>query len=519
MLLTSASSSDSEMTPNDTRTIFLSRGGGLDDAASVSSISCGISVEQGSNHTQSSRSTNSSFEQEEEEEPSLLASHSDTSDSTLWSAARSVDAELVQDHASTTSSTDDDDDSEAIGTMSTPSCISPNSSFSVRQSMIDSSLSSLLHLLSSPNVSFDKPKDSLNTPPTTEQLSVYNHNSERVSVCSQSNSMGSTTSEETTNTTNTTGGHSEHPSSTMEVPIPRHELSSFLRVSRHLFPSESTANDNSTELSKGPTLENTNIINDILKALKLDITLNQEDTLLPTIPPTPPSLPPLHDDPKASHESKTDETTLKAMIQTHLPKDFICPICKDVIVGAVVLDCRCSASTCCMSCIETLRKEAHVDPSFDEATPEMKDETKDKDDDDDDDDFVLVQKPPTAMDRRKALSCPSCHVHYNNMVPCNPLDVAILNVVQNLKSSRETMELQRHFYQRLSNWRKQVLERHDRVAKRKEELRSILMKQLIQEEKEVLKRNRIRRKRWCVVREVTLFAAAAFVGINTLMRK
>ena len=190
-------------------------------------------------------------------------------------------------------------------------------------------------------------------------------------------------------------------------------------------------------------------------------------------------------------------------------------MCKDIIVGAVVLDCRCNASTYCMSCIDTVRKDAQVDPC-DDLTHKMEEI------DDEEDEFVLVPKPPTAMDRKKALSCPSCQVHYNNIVLCNPLDVAILNVVQNLRDepgSNHVINIQRHFYQRLSNWRKNVLQRHDRVARRKEELRSILMKQLIQEEKEVLKRNRIKRKRWNVVREVTLFAAAAFVGINTIMRK
>lgn len=484
MMIMNSPSSDSLVTsenmgPNN---IMLTR---CDEDHSISSISCGMSLEE---HNLQNYSARASFE--EEAEPSLSES---MSGSTISSSS---DAEHADDASAT--STDEEE------SLSSGGPISRNSSFSLRHSMIGSSLSSLLDLLSNADFSFEQ--TSVNT--TAQSTSI---NTSASASASKSASMTSTT-----HSVNTFRSKHEEPSSD-ELPIPRHELSSFLRVSRHLLSSESTNNSLKSPTTSASSLAlDKDVINEVLKALELDLKINQgDDVLLPVVPPSPPQFSSRRDPTKAAlHESdnKNKRTPHKVLIESHLPKEFVCPLCNDIIIGAVVLDCRCNASTCCMGCIEKVRKEAQLNP-------------EEKECDDEDEEFVLVKTPPTASDRQKAISCPSCYVTYNNIVQCNPLDVAILNVVQNLRSTSDGMtrdhvrEVQFNFYDRLSEWRTEVLLRHESVARQREELRKLLLNQLIQEEKEVMKRTRIKKRRWVVVREVTLFAAAALVGINTILRK
>ena len=475
MLITNVASSDSEMaSENMGPNIMLIRG---DEDNSISSISCEMCSER-SLQADSSSASESCFQDE-----SLSESITDSSISTGSEVEHA-------DDASATSS----DEEEHLSSDSGP--ISQNSSFSLRHSMIGSSLASLFDLQSIPtSFSFD------NTLSTEE----------KISVCSsaQNSSTSAASMISTTHSIKTCQTKQKEPSSD-ELPIPRHELSSFLRVSRHLL-SSGTTDTTSVKSSPKASLDRTQVINEVLKAMELDLKINQDDELLPIVPPRPPNFP--SRSPNPSHES--NETSHKALIESHLPKEFICPLCKDIIIGAVVLDCRCRESTCCMACIEKVRKNAQLLNSEEKECDEEEDE-----------EFVLVKTPPTASDRKRALSCPSCHVTYNNIVQCNPLDVAILKVVQNLRSVSEdemtidnVREVQFNFYDRLSEWRTEVLRRHEVVARRREEVRNALLNQLIQEEKEVMKRTRRKRRQWGVVREVTLVAAAALVGINTIFRK
>ena len=218
-----------------------------------------------------------------------------------------------------------------------------------------------------------------------------------------------------------------------------------------------------------------------------------------SLPPAPPEF--THRDELAplSHDAE------QAIINM-LPSEFVCPICNCVIVGAVVLSCGCSRSTCCMQCIEN--GNPHSNPSaFD---TDEKDVVCD-------DDYVFVEKPPphirslkcqqaspAASTTTKTTSrtppntgrqiCPSCKKMNALLVPCNALDVAILNTIVALSTTRNEdgsiIAFKHEYYRRLQRWRETLLTRRKLFGEVSDRKRQEMLAMLIEAEEETLWKKR-----------------------------
>ncbi|KAG7364942.1 hypothetical protein IV203_038145 [Nitzschia inconspicua] len=174
--------------------------------------------------------------------------------------------------------------------------------------------------------------------------------------------------------------------------------------------------------------------------------------LLP-LPPTPPET--------------TIRTSYPSMVaycaEDHLPSDFICGICKDVIVGACTLDCGCDASMVCAICFEQSQ-----DGSPEEAKQDVCDQMG----------FVWIEDA--------ARECPTCHGKVNTKVHCHALDVAILHIIRDLPDSNERLEGMKHnYYTRLATWRATVYDRNERSNKQITAQHDELLARLIQEEERI----------------------------------
>ena len=143
--------------------------------------------------------------------------------------------------------------------------------------------------------------------------------------------------------------------------------------------------------------------------------------LLP-LPPSPPALPALID------------PTIGSNIRSYNARDMIsechvCTICKDVVVGALTLDCGCSLPTVCTSCWESTTNQNSA----------LSNELG----------FVMVEQ------RRRY--CPSCSRPVTSSIPSKALDVAILHIVQNLDCRDVGVcSVQQSYYLRLEAWRSNI---------------------------------------------------------------
>ncbi len=168
---------------------------------------------------------------------------------------------------------------------------------------------------------------------------------------------------------------------------------------------------------------------------------------------------PLPPKPSASNLTKSPKESPYATYRAedHLPCEFVCGICKDVLVGACILDCNCSSSTVCMNCWED------GDHNQQDFAKRM--------------DFVWVE------DSKK---CPSCHSNAEIKVYCHALDVAILRIIQALSDVDPSVSsLKQSYFHRLSVWRKTVSDRNERLRKEKMIRDDELLARLIQEEERV----------------------------------
>ena len=204
--------------------------------------------------------------------------------------------------------------------------------------------------------------------------------------------------------------------------------------------------------------------------------------------PAPLPLPPLP--PVPSHIENHVNPLITACpysAQDILPSNFVCPLCKDVIVGALTLDCGCASSVICSPCWETSTQGQHH---------EMSDELG----------YVWV-------DQRK--DCPSCRGNVNSNVPCHALDVAILQIVQNLSSQDPKAEsLKRNYYSRLEAWRTTVLERNIAKSQKQTMEHDEILARLIQEEENVLwERHQCREKALSDTTRNLLFLGQAAVAL------
>jgi hypothetical protein len=169
--------------------------------------------------------------------------------------------------------------------------------------------------------------------------------------------------------------------------------------------------------------------------------------LLP-LPPTPEA--------RASTASSRDLPEVTYHAEDLVPSDFVCSICKDVLVGACILDCNCRSSTVCMGCWE------NIDCDRQDLAARM--------------DYVWVESK----------KCPSCHSNADVKVSCHALDVAILRIIQDLPDSDASVAcLKQKYFSRLSKWRKTVSDRNERYIREKAIRDDELLARLIQEEERV----------------------------------
>lgn len=198
-----------------------------------------------------------------------------------------------------------------------------------------------------------------------------------------------------------------------------------------------------------------------------------------------PNLLPLPPIPEARVVAASSERILEVTYQAEdfLPSDFVCGICKDVLVGACILDCNCCSSTVCMSCW----KEADCDRQ--DLATRM--------------DFVWVESKKR---------CPSCHCNAEIKAYCHALDVAILRIIQDLPDSDVSLScLKQKYYSRLSTWRETVSDRNERYRREQSFRDDELLARLIQEEERVFwdaTRSRTRKRSFFSSNKFRVFSQA-----------
>ena len=237
---------------------------------------------------------------------------------------------------------------------------------------------------------------------------------------------------------------------------------------------------------------------------------SEEDGMasLPLPPPQPPTniLNSFADPPSLSQDARS-------AIVANLPDEFICPICDDVIVGAVVVGCGCPRSTCCFQCIEGGGSK----PSAEPFPPEIEEI-----DEEEEEDYVMVEKSPETTQFKyentklqelpvkpsgtnrstpcgKA-TCTSCGKVDALVVPCHALDVAICNSISNLSksSSENETDIQAflyYYYHRLEEWRLELLSRRNALEEERDHRRQKVLALLIEAEEAALWSDRSKERR------------------------
>mmetsp|Transcript_31083 Transcript_31083/g.90965 ORF Transcript_31083/g.90965 Transcript_31083/m.90965 type:complete len:610 (+) Transcript_31083:128-1957(+) len=229
---------------------------------------------------------------------------------------------------------------------------------------------------------------------------------------------------------------------------------------------------------------------------------------LPLPPPQPPAdfLNTFDDLPSLSQDARRS-------IVDALPQEFSCPICSDIIVGAVVVGCGCPRSTCCFQCVDGGADKPSAQPS----APEIEEI------DEDEDDYVVVErpsetapskhqsehqdlpvKPTAAINQTQTASCsiatcPSCGKTDSLVVPCHALDVAICNAINNLCSlpserGDSLRAFQYYYYRRIEEWRAELLRRRNVLEEEKDLLRQNMLAMLIEAEEEAIWSDKAKKK-------------------------
>ncbi len=142
-----------------------------------------------------------------------------------------------------------------------------------------------------------------------------------------------------------------------------------------------------------------------------------------------------------------------------IPSNFVCPCCKDVLVGALALACGCTVCTACCD----------VDDVVPSEMPE--------------------QEGYIWIGRRL---CPSCHRPVESSVPCHALDMAILHILETLDTSRQnskTQSMMIAYYSRLEIWRQTVIARNETRLRQQALNEDEMLARLIEEEEEILWQN------------------------------
>ena len=157
----------------------------------------------------------------------------------------------------------------------------------------------------------------------------------------------------------------------------------------------------------------------------------------------------------------TDAVNVPYVAEDHLPTDFICGLCKDVIVGACTLDCGCSSAVVCASCFESTNE-----------TPERSHDASDQLG------FVWIEDGER--------ECPTCHGNVSTKVHCHALDVAILHIIRDLPRNDAKLDcLKRNYYSRLATWRSTVYNRNESRNRQLAAQQDEMLARLIQEEERI----------------------------------
>jgi hypothetical protein len=197
-------------------------------------------------------------------------------------------------------------------------------------------------------------------------------------------------------------------------------------------------------------------------------------TALIPIPPQPPML-------RSTALNNNDGCGRQVMYcaEDHLPFDFICGLCKDVIVGAVALDCGCSNSTVCAPCWESDDCPDRASPSgrYQDVSDQMG--------------FVWIE--------RSSRKCPSCQTTVNTKLHCHALDVAILQIIRDTTENYDDDDnnnnnsttiakiecLKQNYYSRLAAWRATVYDRNETRTKQRTAEHDEVLARWIQAEEEI----------------------------------
>jgi hypothetical protein len=183
---------------------------------------------------------------------------------------------------------------------------------------------------------------------------------------------------------------------------------------------------------------------------------DEKKELLDIVEP-PTNLLPIPPAPLKNHIDDSFEEDCSYCAKEHLPENFICNICKDVIVGALSLSCGCVSSTVCSSCWE-------AKTSF---SPEVSAEKMG---------YVWVDKNISPI-------CPSCSTNIKSTLYCHALDVAIFQIILNLPvKDDKARSLKKSYFSRLEVWRCIVMERNERRTRDEATRRDELLARLLQEE-------------------------------------
>ncbi len=360
--------------------------------------------------------------------------------------------------------------------------------------------------------------------------------------------------------------------------ISRHELQSFLNVGHLLIQQQQQLSSSTVEASFDWNLNNDNIINEcnwekfgiiadeILSIMEpnlnlhshslknpfvrhstnssnADITTGTDSTTSTTLIREPPLLTTKEieqcqkyrdifcTDKNSKSTSTKSTTTINRMNEiitsSSFPTEFQCPLCHNLLIGCIILDCGCHKSTFCITCLEKFQNGSYDDTEKDY---------------EENDGFVMIHwNDDDSIGKKKGCHikgickedeydkkscCPSCTKKYNNAIPCNIINVAVLNAVRTFRDGKKDDDIQlddiemfqSNYYVRLQEWREEFHYRCEKVLemKKKELLNKVIAEQeaLMDEfQKKKKEQNEEKCSLLHTVGEWPIFVAAV-IGIN-----
>ena len=213
------------------------------------------------------------------------------------------------------------------------------------------------------------------------------------------------------------------------------------------------------------------------------------------MPPRPPAL--IHQEGTAAHP---DAAATQAT-ECGLPSCFLCPFCKDVIVGAVTLDCGCQTNVCA-ACWEyhSVSQAGMHRQGLQQFAQEL--------------DFVIV---PCLRQDETITTCPCCHQSVHDPLACHALDVAIAQIMVQYAHFKSVWD---SYAQRVDRWRDELTRRQAENEPLDTYCQEQRMALLIQEEETFWKQRRRQQRRAPAISGGLVgmaVAVAASVGLKYLL--